>query len=131
MKIDVINEWKVGVALHFQLPPTDPRTISPTDPRTISATKLVSLGDALTNEIKRLEKERDNVLELMAESIMWYDPEEKRPYLNVNDCFVPASDSEDVTLQDIPELYKIWKESGDDGLVEWVRVKREKEQGDE
>lgn len=46
-------------------------------------------------------------------------------YLNMNDTFGYAcADSEEVTLSEIPEVYRLWKKYGHHGLTAWSAVKR-------
>lgn len=40
--------------------------------------------------------------------------------VNLNDVFVPASDSEDVMLEDIPKLIELEKEYGRFGVYAWA-----------
>jgi hypothetical protein len=45
--------------------------------------------------------------------------------INVNDCFAWATaDAESAKFDDIPEIHKLWKESGWKGLLVWACKKR-------
>ena len=49
--------------------------------------------------------------------------------LNMNDVFVPAADAEEITEDELNEIWLAWINAADKGaaLVEWVRAKREKQ----
>ena len=45
-------------------------------------------------------------------------------YININDYFVPASDAEVVTYDELPKLYDLYKERKYDGVAQFVADKR-------
>ena len=45
-------------------------------------------------------------------------------YILINDYFVPAADSESVTYDEIPKLFKMYKEKKQDGVAQFVADKR-------
>ena len=45
-------------------------------------------------------------------------------YININDYFVPASDAEVVTYDELPKLYDLYKERKYDGVTQFVADKR-------
>jgi len=45
-------------------------------------------------------------------------------FINVNDYFIPASDSEAVTYDELPKLYEMYKEKKYDGVSQFVADKR-------
>ena len=45
-------------------------------------------------------------------------------FININDYFVPASDSETVTYDELPKLYEMYKERKFDGVSQFVADKR-------
>lgn len=44
--------------------------------------------------------------------------------INVNDYFVPAADSEDLPLEDIPKLFDMYRKDGYNGVTQYVADKR-------
>ena len=52
------------------------------------------------------------------------EPETLVLFLNCNDCFVPASDAECITIEELPELFKLFEAKGDWAAVEFVAKKR-------
>jgi len=45
-------------------------------------------------------------------------------FININDYFVPAADSEPVTYSELPKLYEMYKERKYDGVSQFVADKR-------
>jgi hypothetical protein len=45
-------------------------------------------------------------------------------FININDYFVPAADSEPVTYSELPKLYELYKKKKDDGVAQFVADKR-------
>ena len=45
-------------------------------------------------------------------------------FININDYFVPAADSEPVTYDEQPKLYEMYKEKKYDGVSQFVADKR-------
>ena len=45
-------------------------------------------------------------------------------FININDYFVPAADSEPVTYSELPKLYELYKERKYDGVSQFVADKR-------
>ena len=45
-------------------------------------------------------------------------------FININDYFVPASDAEAVTCDELPKLYEMYKERKYDGVSQFVADKR-------
>jgi len=45
-------------------------------------------------------------------------------FININDYFIPASDSEAVTYDELPKLYEMYKERKYDGVSQFVADKR-------
>jgi hypothetical protein len=45
-------------------------------------------------------------------------------YVLINDYFVPASDGEEVTYDELPKLYELYKERKHDGVAQFVADKR-------
>ena len=45
-------------------------------------------------------------------------------FLNINDYFIPAADSEDLTEEDIPILFEAYRSKQYDGVAEFVAKKR-------
>ena len=45
-------------------------------------------------------------------------------FININDYFVPAADSEPVTYIELPKLYELYKERKYDGVSQFVADKR-------
>ena len=45
-------------------------------------------------------------------------------FININDYFVPASDAEPVTYDELPKLYEMYKEKKYDGVSQFVADKR-------
>jgi hypothetical protein len=45
-------------------------------------------------------------------------------FININDYFVPAADSETVTYDELPKLYEMYKERKCDGVSQFVADKR-------
>ena len=45
-------------------------------------------------------------------------------FININDYFVPAADSESVTYEELPKLYELYKERKHDGVSQFVADKR-------
>ena len=45
-------------------------------------------------------------------------------FININDYFVPASDAEAVTYDELPKLYEMYKERTYDGVSQFVADKR-------
>ena len=45
-------------------------------------------------------------------------------FININDYFVPAADSEPVTYDELPKLYEMYKEKKYDGVSQFVADKR-------
>ena len=45
-------------------------------------------------------------------------------YVLINDYFVPASDGEEVTYDELPKLYELYKEKKHDGVSQFVADKR-------
>jgi hypothetical protein len=45
-------------------------------------------------------------------------------FININDYFVPAADSEPVTYIELPKLYELYKERKYDGVAQFVADKR-------
>jgi hypothetical protein len=45
-------------------------------------------------------------------------------FININDYFVPASDSEVVTYDELPKLYDLYKERKYNGVAQFVADKR-------
>ena len=45
-------------------------------------------------------------------------------FININDYFVPASDAEVVTYDELPKLYDLYKERKYDGVTQFVADKR-------
>lgn len=52
------------------------------------------------------------------------EPETLILFLNCNDCFVPASDAESVTLDELPKLFALFESKGDYAAVEFIAHKR-------
>lgn len=46
-------------------------------------------------------------------------------FININDYFVPASDAEPVTYDELPKLYEMFKKSDFDGVSQFVADKRD------
>jgi hypothetical protein len=45
-------------------------------------------------------------------------------FININDYFAPAADSEPVTYSELPKLYEMYKEKKYDGVSQFVADKR-------
>jgi hypothetical protein len=45
-------------------------------------------------------------------------------FININDYFVPAADSESVTYDELPKLFEMYKEKKYDGVSQFVADKR-------
>ena len=45
-------------------------------------------------------------------------------FININDYFIPASDAEAVTYDELPKLYEMYKERKYDGVSQFVADKR-------
>jgi len=45
-------------------------------------------------------------------------------FININDYFIPAADSEIVTYNELPKLYELYSKSQDMGVAEFVAQKR-------
>jgi len=45
--------------------------------------------------------------------------------INVNDMFYPAADGEGISMDKIPEVWKVWKEGNWPAVVRWVQAKRD------
>jgi hypothetical protein len=45
-------------------------------------------------------------------------------FVNVNDHFAPAADAEDLTYDDIPKLFDMYRKDGYDGVYQYVADKR-------
>ena len=45
-------------------------------------------------------------------------------FININDYFIPASDAEAVTYDELPKLYELYKERKHDGVAQFVADKR-------
>lgn len=55
------------------------------------------------------------------------EPETIVVFLNCNDCFVPASDAESVTIDELPNLFTLFEKKGDYGSIEFVAIKRKQQ----
>lgn len=45
-------------------------------------------------------------------------------FININDYFHPAADSEDLPLEDIPKLFDMYRKDGYNGVTQYVADKR-------
>ena len=48
-------------------------------------------------------------------------------YINVNDCFCPASDAEGLTLTELPKLFQLYEDKEHFGIIEFVALKRKQQ----
>ena len=45
-------------------------------------------------------------------------------FVNINDYFAPAADSEDLPFSDIPKLFDMYRKDGYNGVTQYVADKR-------
>lgn len=45
-------------------------------------------------------------------------------FVNANDIFYPAADAESITLKELPNLFRLYEEKGQDGILIWLCQKR-------
>ena len=45
-------------------------------------------------------------------------------FILINDVFVPASDGESITSEQLPDLFRLFEQKDTDGIIEWVALKR-------
>lgn len=45
-------------------------------------------------------------------------------YVLINDYFGPGSDAEEITIDEIPKLFELYKSNSFDGVCEFVAIKR-------
>lgn len=53
-------------------------------------------------------------------------PETLALFVNVNDVFGPGADAEEITCSELPILFDLYREKGDNGTIKWAALKRNK-----
>lgn len=67
---------------------------------------------------------------LRASGTLFSEDDIERPglWLNMNDCFAYATaDAEEITVDDIPAVYALWRAFGWQGVTWWVWQRRKQE----
>ena len=77
---------------------------------------------------EKVPNEEDMLAFLLDEGILFsgndYGDGTINLYINVNDYFAPASDAESLPSCDVAKLFDMYRESGYDGVVQYVADKR-------
>jgi hypothetical protein len=77
---------------------------------------------------EKVPNEEDMLAFLLDEGILFSsqskDGSTAELYINVNDYFAPGADAEGVPHKDIPKLFEMYRESGYNGVAQYVADKR-------
>lgn len=84
---------------------------------------VIKIGEKISNGLDSLEEISDDLALLMIANVGW-SVEDGIFRLNMNDTFYYGSDSEDVSIEEIPEVAKLFTIYGYKGLTYWVSKKR-------